>query len=58
MKRVFARGGEAVVLDVPEPTLRQGEVLVRTAYSAISVGTEMWLINGSSDPEFLSLIHI
>ena len=52
MKRVFAHGGEAVVREVPEPTLRKGEVLVRPAYSAISVGTEMWLIGGSADPDF------
>lgn len=52
MKRVFAHRGEAVVLDVPEPALRKGEVLVRPAYSAISVGTEMWLIDGSADPDF------
>jgi len=52
MKRVFAHDGRAVVREVPEPTLRKGEVLVRPAYSAISVGTEMWLIAGSADPEF------
>ena len=52
MKRVFAHGGEAVVREVPEPTLRKGEVLVRPAYSAISVGTEMCLIGGSADPDF------
>lgn len=52
MKRVFAHAGEAVVREVPEPTLRKGEVLVRPAYSAISVGTESWLIAGSADPEF------
>ncbi|MDH3189143.1 MAG: zinc-binding alcohol dehydrogenase [Acidimicrobiia bacterium] len=52
MKRVFAHGGEAVVREVPEPTLRAGEVLVRPAYSAISVGTETWLIDGSADPDF------
>jgi threonine dehydrogenase-like Zn-dependent dehydrogenase len=52
MRRVFAHRGEAVVREVPEPTLRRGEVLVRPAYSAISVGTEMWLIEGSADPDF------
>ncbi len=52
MKRVFAHRGQAVVREVDEPTLRQGEVLVRPAYSAISVGTEMWLIAGSADPDF------
>lgn len=52
MKRVFAHRGEAVVREVQAPTLRRGEVLVRPAYSAISVGTEMWLIDGSADPDF------
>jgi threonine dehydrogenase-like Zn-dependent dehydrogenase len=52
MKRVFAHRGEAVVREVDAPTLRKGEVLVRPAYSAISVGTEMWLIDGSADPDF------
>ena len=52
MKRVFAHGGQAVVREVPEPTLRRGEVLVRPAFSAISVGTETWLIDGSADPDF------
>ncbi|MGD2101004.1 MAG: zinc-binding alcohol dehydrogenase [Acidimicrobiia bacterium] len=52
MKRVFARDGAAVVLDVEGPTLREGEVLIKTAYSAISVGTETWLIDGSGDPQF------
>ncbi|MEX1004179.1 MAG: zinc-binding alcohol dehydrogenase [Acidimicrobiia bacterium] len=52
MKRVFAHQGEAVVREVPEPVLRRGEVLVRPAFSAISVGTEMWLIDGSADEDF------
>ncbi len=52
MKRVYARGGVAIVRDVPEPEIRKGEVLIKTAYSAISVGTEMWLIEGSADPTF------
>ncbi|MDH3248382.1 MAG: zinc-binding alcohol dehydrogenase [Acidimicrobiia bacterium] len=52
MKRVFAHGGKAVVREVPEPTLRRGEVLVKPAFSAISAGTETWLIDGSADPDF------
>lgn len=54
MKRVFASGGRAVVREVPPPELRRGEVLIETAFSAISVGTEMWLIDGSGDPTFLN----
>lgn len=34
------RGGEIVVQQVPEPELRSGGILVRTAFSAISSGTE------------------
>ncbi len=29
-------------------------MLIETAYSAISVGTEMWLLRGSADPSFLN----
>lgn len=54
MKRVYAIGGEPIVRDVPEPELRQGEILIDTAYSAISVGTEMWLLEGSAEPDFLN----
>lgn len=54
LKRVFARQGQVVLLDVPEPELRRGEVLIETAFSAISVGTEMWLLNGSTDPAFVN----
>ena len=42
MKQVFASQGQIDVLDVPEPTLRAaGEVLVATAFSVISSGTEL-----------------
>lgn len=51
MKRVFATQGHAVVLDVPEPELRPGEVLVAPAFSAISSGTEMHIIHSTSRPE-------
>ena len=54
MKRVFAYKGNAVVRDVPEPELRKGEILIRTAHSGISVGTETWLIDGSADPTFIN----
>ena len=54
MKRVVVTGGQVEVLDLPAPELRRGEVLISTAYSAISVGTEMWLINGSTDPAFVN----
>lgn len=50
MKRVYAVGGKAVLRDVPEPVLRPGHVLVETAYSAISSGTEGYILRGSADP--------
>lgn len=49
MKRVFALQGEAVVRDVPEPTLRPGEVLVDTAYSTVSAGTETLILRRSRE---------
>jgi threonine dehydrogenase-like Zn-dependent dehydrogenase len=48
MKRVFAVEGKPVVLDVPEPELRPGEVLVAPVFSAISAGTESGIIRGSA----------
>ena len=52
MKRVFAHQGRAILRDVPEPDLRPGEVLVQTAYSAISAGTESWIIRSSASPDW------
>ena len=48
MKRVFAVGGEPVVVDVDEPALRPGEVRVGTIFSAISPGTESGIIRAST----------
>jgi len=38
--QVAVSGGQIEVVDVPEPALRAGGVLVRTSHSLISVGTE------------------
>ncbi len=54
MRQVVARGGRAEIREMPEPELRRGEVLIRTLYSAVSVGTETWLIDGSGDPTFVN----
>lgn len=54
MKRVFAHGGRAVVRDVPEPRVRPGHVLVQTAFSAISAGTEGWIMRGTADPNYVN----
>lgn len=51
MKRAFATQGRVVVLDVPEPALRPGEVLVAPAFSAISSGTETHIITSTERPE-------
>lgn len=40
MKQVVLKKGEAVVEEVPAPMVAQGKVLVRVAYSCISIGTE------------------
>ncbi len=49
MKRVFAHQGKAVVREVAEPVLRYGEVLVDTAYSTISTGTETIILRKSAE---------
>jgi threonine dehydrogenase-like Zn-dependent dehydrogenase len=54
MKRVYAHGGRAVLRDVPEPQLRPNHVLVRTAFSAISSGTEGYIVRGTGDPTFVN----
>ena len=54
MKQIFARLGEVDLFDVDEPDLRRGEVLVETAYSAISSGTELGIIEKSRDPDHRS----
>jgi threonine dehydrogenase-like Zn-dependent dehydrogenase len=54
MKRVYAHGGRAVLRDIPEPQLRPNHVLVRTAFSAISSGTEGYIVRGTGDPNFVN----
>ncbi len=53
MKQVLIRKGKIVVEDVPAPVLDDNSVLVETAYSLISVGTEMTNIASSGK----SLVH-
>lgn len=47
MKQVVQnyKSGELTLLDVPEPGCRPGGVLVRTAYSLISTGTELMKVS-------------
>jgi len=44
--QVAISGGQVAVVDVPEPALRPGGVLVRTSHSLISVGTESASLGG------------
>jgi threonine dehydrogenase-like Zn-dependent dehydrogenase len=48
VKRLFAAGGHAIVLDVDEPTPRPGEVIVSTAFSAVSTGTETHIVRATA----------
>ena len=36
----------AELRDMPMPTVGEKQVLVRTHYSGVSVGTEMWIAHG------------
>ena len=49
MRRIFAKGGHAIIDDVEVPALRRGEVLVRTAFSTVSAGTELWILRKSAE---------
>ena len=48
MKQVLLSQGEIIVEDLPVPTIKSGEVLVKTAFSLISAGTE---ISGKKNSE-------
>lgn len=47
MKQVFIKKGEAILEDVPAPTMEGKEILVRIYYSCISMGTEIAGIKSS-----------
>jgi predicted dehydrogenase/threonine dehydrogenase-like Zn-dependent dehydrogenase len=49
--QVALSGGEVRVVDVPEPVLRPGTLLVRTSHSLISAGTESAGIGSGGRPE-------
>jgi threonine dehydrogenase-like Zn-dependent dehydrogenase len=53
VKRLLANGGQVVLLDVPEPELRRGDVLVDTITSVVSTGTETHIIRASVSPDAL-----
>ena len=54
MKQVLLREGRAVVEEMPEPTAAPGRVLVRTAFSLVSAGTERAVLEGTSRSSLLS----
>lgn len=51
MRRIFAEGGRAVIREVETPEPRPGEVLVRTAVSTVSAGTELLILRKSAVPD-------
>ena len=50
VKQVLLKQGGVVVAEVPAPQVEPGSVLVRTAYSCVSVGTEMSGVRASNVP--------
>ena len=50
MKQVFFRQGTVVVEEVPPPVAERGTVLVRTAFSCVSPGTELSGIRATGKP--------
>ncbi len=53
MLQVAVSGGEVQVVEVPEPALRPGGVLVRTSHSLISAGTESASLGSGGGKESL-----
>jgi predicted dehydrogenase/threonine dehydrogenase-like Zn-dependent dehydrogenase len=49
LKQVVAKAGKVEVTEVPAPMVGDNEVLVQTAFSLISSGTESWTI-GATEP--------
>jgi predicted dehydrogenase/threonine dehydrogenase-like Zn-dependent dehydrogenase len=54
VKQVLLRAGKAVVEDVPEPSAAPGRVLVRTAFSLVSAGTERAVLEGTAKQTLLA----
>ena len=54
MKQVLLREGRAVVEEMPEPLASPGRVLVRTAFSLVSAGTERAVLAGTSSQSLRS----
>ena len=50
MKQVLIKQGQAVISDVPAPSIEVGTVLVRLGHSCISAGTELGGMRASGQP--------
>lgn len=50
MKQILLQGGQPVVEEVPDPVVEAGSILVRTAFSCISSGTELATLRTVSEP--------
>ena len=57
MKQVILRNGQAVIEDVPVPSLLPGSILVRVAYSCISPGTETATLSATEVKMGLGLVQ-
>lgn len=53
MKQVLLRDGKAVLEEVPSPSVEPGAVLVRTAYSVLSAGTERAALRATDEASLL-----
>jgi predicted dehydrogenase/threonine dehydrogenase-like Zn-dependent dehydrogenase len=49
LKQVIAERGQIIVVDVPAPAVRPGHVLIETAASCISIGTELTALTSAGD---------
>jgi predicted dehydrogenase/threonine dehydrogenase-like Zn-dependent dehydrogenase len=54
VKQVLLRAGKAVVEEMPEPSAAPGRVVVRTAYSLVSAGTERAVLEGTAKQTLLA----
>jgi len=48
MKTLFYKNNEVILEELPIPRINSGEILVQTAYSAISIGSELFAVSESS----------
>ncbi|MHA6482903.1 zinc-dependent alcohol dehydrogenase [Paenibacillus sp. strain BS8-2] len=51
-------GKKAELLDMPRPQVDDNSIIIKTAYSGVSIGTEMWIAEGQrsdyGDPPFVN----